>query len=95
MKFTFTATLVSVLVSVQSALAKSCTDSECVYLYRGSDCQAPGELTNYVPTCNSGCYQYSSFDSVLVAGSGFEGTDCHILGQQLPERDHRHGKPDQ
>ncbi|KAJ7857131.1 hypothetical protein B0H14DRAFT_2158118, partial [Mycena olivaceomarginata] len=52
---------------------------ECVELYRGSDYQGAGELTNYVLTCNNGCFQYSSFDSVRVSGSGFEGTDCHIF----------------
>ncbi|KAJ7857090.1 hypothetical protein B0H14DRAFT_3640120 [Mycena olivaceomarginata] len=79
MKFTSTTALLSIILSAHLVFSKSCDDSECVELYRGSDCQGAGELTNYVPTCNNGCFQYSSFDSVRVSGSGFEGTDCHIF----------------
>ncbi|KAJ7437407.1 hypothetical protein FB451DRAFT_1061000, partial [Mycena latifolia] len=34
-------------------------------------------ITDYVPTCAGNCYQYSSFDSILVSGNGILGTDCH------------------
>ncbi|KAJ7175154.1 hypothetical protein C8R43DRAFT_873221 [Mycena crocata] len=77
MKFAYTAAFLSFVFSVQPTFAKECTDSECVTLYRGSDCQPAGSLLDYVPTCNNACFQYSSFDSVRVDGSGFEGTDCH------------------
>ncbi|KAJ7495500.1 hypothetical protein FB451DRAFT_1019736 [Mycena latifolia] len=77
MKFTFTAAALFILAPL--AWGKECDDSECVRLFRGSDCQPAGQLVDYVPTCNSGCFQYSSFDSVSVSGSGFEGTDCHIF----------------
>ncbi|KAJ7450191.1 hypothetical protein FB451DRAFT_1101988 [Mycena latifolia] len=77
MKFSCTGILFPVLLTAQLVTSKVCQGSECVSLYSGSDCQ--GELTNYVPTCNSGCYQYSSFNSVGVSGNGILGTDCHIF----------------
>ncbi|KAJ7310944.1 hypothetical protein DFH08DRAFT_454869 [Mycena albidolilacea] len=79
MKFTPTTILLSTLLTAPLALSKICQGSECVALYSGTGCQRTTQPTNYVPTCNSPCYQYSSIDSVWVTGSAIEGTDCHIF----------------
>ncbi|KAJ7478938.1 hypothetical protein FB451DRAFT_1240207 [Mycena latifolia] len=72
-------TAISLLLHASIALSKSCDGGECVSLYRGSDCQPAGELTDYVPTCGGNCYQFNSFDSVAVSGGFADGTDCHIF----------------
>jgi hypothetical protein len=99
MKFASSTALVSlgsVIFQAHVVLSKDCTGQECVTLYRGSDCQGAGQLTNYVPTCGGNCYQYSSFDSVLVSGDTFFGTDCHIFSDfncqnQITDTGNQHG----
>ncbi|KAJ6563436.1 hypothetical protein DFH09DRAFT_852539, partial [Mycena vulgaris] len=78
MKFLYTPVLL-IFYLPHLASSKECSDSECVTLYcaRGNDCQSTGTLTNYVPTCDENRFQFSNFDSVLLGGSGFEGTDCY------------------
>ncbi|KAJ6494970.1 hypothetical protein DFH09DRAFT_1206090 [Mycena vulgaris] len=79
MKFTATAAaILSVLFRTQLTLAAGCSGSECAQLYHGSGCDSHSILTDFVPTCEGNCFQFSSFDSVLVSGNGFKGTNCHI-----------------
>ncbi|KAJ7046296.1 hypothetical protein C8F04DRAFT_1063908 [Mycena alexandri] len=80
MKLSYLVLVVSVLVHQQApAFAKSCDAAgECVAFFHGSDCQANNLISDYVPTCEGNCFQFSSFDSLSVKGSFFLGTDCHI-----------------
>ncbi|KAJ7226599.1 hypothetical protein C8J57DRAFT_1585400 [Mycena rebaudengoi] len=81
MKLTPTTIVLSLLIYGQQVVSKACNvfENECVSLHRGDNCQASGLLTDFVPTCEGNCFQFDSFDSVLVRGSGFKGTDCHIF----------------
>ncbi|KAF7322056.1 hypothetical protein MKEN_00728600 [Mycena kentingensis (nom. inval.)] len=79
MKSTFTTIVTLGAAFLIGANAKECSDSECVRLFRGSDCQPEGQLVDFVPTCDSSCFRFSSFDSIDVSGSLFEGTDCHVF----------------
>ncbi|KAJ7823494.1 hypothetical protein B0H14DRAFT_3470014 [Mycena olivaceomarginata] len=58
-------TIISLVVGASLASAKEC----------GGGTNFIGD---YVPTCGGNCFQYSSFDSLLVEGSLFLGTDCHV-----------------
>ncbi|KAJ6534153.1 hypothetical protein B0H19DRAFT_964477 [Mycena capillaripes] len=52
--------------------------TECVAFFHGSGCEPAGELGSYRPTCAGNCFQYSSFDSLSVAGTETLGTGCSI-----------------
>ncbi|KAF7322055.1 hypothetical protein MKEN_00728500 [Mycena kentingensis (nom. inval.)] len=76
MQFTLlTITVLSALLTRGSA--KSCNADECVSYYHGANCQNTGFISNFVPTCGGNCFQFDSFDSLLVEGNGILGTDCH------------------
>ncbi|KAJ7450194.1 hypothetical protein FB451DRAFT_1286393, partial [Mycena latifolia] len=71
------ASLLALLATASLSLAKSCNGDECVAYFHGSNCQSSGYISDYVPTCDGNCFQYSSFDSILIDGNGILGTDCH------------------
>ncbi|KAJ7175155.1 hypothetical protein C8R43DRAFT_1119173 [Mycena crocata] len=77
MKFAYTTTLLPIVFGAALVSAKSCNADECVSYFHGSDCGSNGAISDYVPTCGGNCFQYSSFDSILVEGNGIIGTDCH------------------
>ncbi|KAJ7857089.1 hypothetical protein B0H14DRAFT_2352354 [Mycena olivaceomarginata] len=77
MIFKHLAALFSLAAGASIASAKLCNADECVSYFHGGDCQSGGYISDYVPTCGSNCFQYSSFDSILVEGNGILGTDCH------------------
>ncbi|KAJ7046297.1 hypothetical protein C8F04DRAFT_343066 [Mycena alexandri] len=81
MKLSYPTVILSLIVRAHLASSKACSGgihNECVAFYRGADCQDPGELGSYTPTCEGNCFQFDSFDSLAVTGSQFFGTDCHI-----------------
>ncbi|KAJ7445844.1 hypothetical protein FB451DRAFT_1292327 [Mycena latifolia] len=84
MKISFPALFLSIFLNGHLVLSKSCNhgitgSGECVTLFSGGGCQSGAELTEFVPTCEGNCFQFSSFDSVSVIGNGFLGTDCHVF----------------
>jgi hypothetical protein len=70
---------------VALAFAKDCNtgsaagtaNGECVGFYSGGSCT--GELGSFQPTCEGNCFQFSSFNSLSVAGDGTFGTDCEVF----------------
>ncbi|KAJ7495499.1 hypothetical protein FB451DRAFT_1360258 [Mycena latifolia] len=77
MKFAHTSALLAIISGAALTAAKSCSADECVSYFHGSDCQNANYISDYVPTCGGNCFQYNSFDSILVEGNGILGTDCH------------------
>lgn len=73
------AALLSIVFAPALSTAKSCNgeEVECVTYFHGSDCQEANTIADYVPTCDRNCFQFSSFDSIRVAGNAIFGTDCH------------------
>ncbi|KAJ7347479.1 hypothetical protein DFH08DRAFT_960797 [Mycena albidolilacea] len=80
MHLKFFSAIISLVVGASLASAKECNGGggECVSHFHGSSCQGTNFIGDYVPTCGGNCFQYSSFDSLLVEGSLFLGTDCHV-----------------
>ncbi|KAJ7586186.1 hypothetical protein C8J56DRAFT_788019 [Mycena floridula] len=78
MKISYQTVLLALIYHVHTVLSGDCSgaEGECVHYYCGADCDAPGELGSYVPTCEGNCFQFNSFDSLFVRGNGILGTDC-------------------
>ncbi|RAH46659.1 uncharacterized protein BO95DRAFT_494400 [Aspergillus brunneoviolaceus CBS 621.78] len=62
-----------------AAVAKGCSYDgfqECVTYYADSDCHH--SIGNYIPTCEGNCFQFSSFQGLVVEGNFIHGTDCIV-----------------
>ncbi|KAJ6544641.1 hypothetical protein DFH09DRAFT_1367820 [Mycena vulgaris] len=71
MQFTHISVLLSLIAFASLASAKSCNADECVSYFHGGDCQSGGYISDCVPTCGGNCFQYSSFDSIIVEGNSY------------------------
>ncbi|KAF7369542.1 hypothetical protein MVEN_00284100 [Mycena venus] len=87
MQFTHLTAFLSLVAAASLTSAKSCNADECVSYFHGGDCQSGGYISDYVPTCGGNCFQYSSFDSILVEGNGILGTDCHAYSDSNCENE--------
>ena len=80
---TLTAALPTNSTTDELVKRKACSGASCVRYYKDGGCTEGLELGNYVPTCNSNCFRYNSFNSLSVSGGAFfQGTDCHIFSDE-------------